>query len=607
MANGENFGGGLSPHVGILLISGLLFGFYGALGSAIGNLICDLIRGYGAIDTFFSAVISFIISYMAYKLWYNHYKTRLTVTRPKLNNTSNVLLFLGIINLCGLLYALLQAKLIYLIYPNVTISNFIIEGRYFLNFINSSFIFGIIGVLLSNKIDFVQIPEISKKKFKENIIKTLLIITILITLIIDHILPLNKYIILAELIIIISILIIYLTKPQRAKISIKNNKSIPGGIMNIFLLSTLIILFVGFLMSYNQHIVSLASETFQINENEIVMSMMLIIDVLLLLYFIPSILVLRYVETKVISPFISFSEIEKYIGENKKIESEGLINIYSEYINDETEIGTLARSYTDLIKFNNQYIENIHEIEGKKKRIEAELKIATKIQATNLPTTAIKTNDYIVNGYSKPAKEVGGDFFDYYQIDEENLAIVIGDASGKGVPAALFTMVTQVMIKQIIKHNNINPAKILHILNNQLCENNSENMFITLWLGIYNKTTKKLIFSNAGHEPPLIKENNKFNYMNIKPGVVLGLAEDYKFINEETELNDEIIAYTDGITEANNLNDDMYGKDRLKEFFDNFNETSDPIRPLLNDIKKFTKNQEQYDDMTLLYLKIKDN
>ena len=191
-----------------------------------------------------------------------------------------------------------------------------------------------------------------------------------------------------------------------------------------------------------------------------------------------------------------------------------MVNVYSKYINEDNEIGTLAQSYTDLIEHNNNYIENIHEIEGEKNRAEAELDIATKIQASALPTEAIETNEFIVDGYSNPAKKVGGDFFDYYMIDEDNLAIVIGDASGKGVPAALLAMTTKVMIKQILKHEK-NPSEVLYSLNNQLSENNSESMFLTLWLGIYNKTTKKLIFSNAGHNPPLIKENSRFKYLKI--------------------------------------------------------------------------------------------
>ena len=307
-----------------------------------------------------------------------------------------------------------------------------------------------------------------------------------------------------------------------------------------------------------------------------------------------------------IEPILSFAKIEDFIHENEKIESDGLVKIYSKYINNKTEIGTLAHSYTDLINFNNNYIENIQEIEGKKKRIETELDIATKIQAANLPTEAIKNNNYIVNGYSKPAKEVGGDFFDYYKLDDEHLAITIGDASGKGVPAAILAMISQVMIKQLLKHHQ-DPSKVLYLLNNQLCENNPESMFITLWLGIYNKTTQELIFSNAGHNPPLIKENGNFNYISIDTGIVLGIMEDFDFVTENITLRDQIVLYTDGITDANNTNDEMYGEDRLLKFFNEFESENDPIRPLLDDINNFTKDCEQFDDMTLLYMKIKDD
>ena len=189
-------------------------------------------------------------------------------------------------------------------------------------------------------------------------------------------------------------------------------------------------------------------------------------------------------------------------------------------------------------------------------------------------------------------------------LDEDNLAIIIGDASGKGIPAALLTMITQVMVKQMLKHDN-DPSKVLYSLNNQLSENNPQSMFLTLWLGIYNKSTKKLTFSNAGHNPPLIKENNEFRYLNIDPGLVLGLMDNYDYINEEITLTDQLVLYTDGITDANNLQEEMYSEDRLLEFFNEFESNDDPIKPLLNDINIFTGDAKQFDDMTLLYIKIK--
>jgi sigma-B regulation protein RsbU (phosphoserine phosphatase) len=162
------------------------------------------------------------------------------------------------------------------------------------------------------------------------------------------------------------------------------------------------------------------------------------------------------------------------------------------------------------------------------------------------------------------------------------------------------------MINQILKHD-LDPSHVLSLLNNQLCENNSESMFITSWLGIYNKTTCKLTFSNAGHNPPLIKENGEFRYLDIDSGIVLGIMEDFEYVKEEITLSDALVLYTDGITDANNKENEMYGENRLLNFFNKFKLNKNPLTPLLEDITKFTEGSEQFDDMTLLYLKIKDD
>lgn len=604
---GENFGSGLNPHVGILFISGLLFGVYGAIGSVIGNLLCDIIRGYGVISSFLSAIISFGISYLAYKLWYEDFNNRLKVTQPKLHNTSHIIKFLVMIIVCGVLYALLTEKLGYLIYPETMNITFKIGIRYFMNFINSTFIFGIIGIWISKQINFIQLPSPSKKIFNQKIyytFLTLLFVFALSALIIDNLIALNNNIIILELILIIIPLFVYLTKPNTKQLQDIDFNSISEKVMNIFLLTTLCILVIGTIVSFDHVLIEFIDIFLPIDTTENIVPMMLFIDLLLIIFLIPSIAVLNYIERKIIEPITSFSKIKGFIKENEKIESEGLIKVYSDYLNEDNEIGILAKSYTDLIKHNNNYIENIQKIESEKERVKAELDIARNIQQSNLPTEAIVTNDFIVDGYSKAAKEVGGDFFDYYQLDDDNLVVVIGDASGKGIPAALLAMITQVIIKQLIQRET-DPSKILYSLNNQLCENNTTSMFITLWLGIYNKNTKKITYSNAGHNPPLMKEDGEFKLVDIDTGIVLGIMEDFEFVEEELDFRDELVLYTDGITDADNDDNEMYGEDRLIKFFNEFKTNNNPIKPLLDDINDFTKGNQQFDDMTLLYLKDK--
>lgn len=588
-----------APHVGVLFVLGLLFGPYGALGATSANILLDLLREFTPIEILPSAIISFGVSYLAYKLWYTGFKTN-KITKPILDNIYHLNLFLSSIFICGLIYSAAHGTLI-----GIFISTKIDEiyfVSYFLNFINIAFIFGILGIWISRKFNFTETPKPSKYQVNKKLYSILFwsLLTVSIITSISLILEIDINILQGETILIGILLCSYLTKPFEYKIQPNDENTIIEKIISTFLAITLTIAILGVLIS----ILSFNYVTHLDNVYLHVMPALIITDVIIILFYIPGIIILRYVETKVIKPISSFSKIERFIAENEKIESDGLVKIYSNYINEQNEIGTLARSYTELINHNNNYIENIREIEGEKERINAELDIATKIQASSLPTESIETDDFIVDGYSHPAKEVGGDFFDYYMIDDDNLAIVIGDASGKGVPAAIVAMITQVILKQILTHDH-DPSRTLFLLNNQLSENNPETMFITLWLGIYNKTTNKLVFSNAGHNPPLIKENGEFKYLNIDSGIVLGILEDFDYVLEEIMLTDELVLYTDGITDANNEDDKMYGEERLLNFINGFKSDENPIVPLLSDIHNFTKDAKQYDDMTLLYLKIK--
>ena len=590
-----------NSHVGLLYVLGLLFGPYGALGAVLGNVAVDLYNGYTIIEILPSAIISFGVSYLAYKIWYSGFRNK-RITKPKLDNIEHLILFLLSIIICGLIYSSAHANLIGIFFSVEHDEIFFIS--YFMNFINIAFIFGVIFLWISEKIDFVAIPKTSQKQANKKAYRILfymlLIVTIISSLLL--VLELNMHVQYAQIILITALLFFYLTKPFNYEILPNIENTITEKIIRNFLIITLAIAIFGVMISVLSY--NTITHFENLNIYIYLMPLLIITDVILILFFAPGIVILRYIENKVIKPISSFSEIEGFIQENEKIEAEGLVEVYSKYINEQNEIGTLARSYTDLINHNNHYIENIREIEGEKERINAELDIATKIQASALPTEAIENNDFIVNGYSKPAKEVGGDFFDYYQIDDENLAIIIGDASGKGVPAAILAMITQVIIKQLLKQYH-DPSQVLYHLNNLLSEKNSESMFLTLWLGIYNKTTNELIFSNAGHNPPIIKEKGGFKYMKIDSGLVLGIMEDFDYVCERTTLSEEIIIYTDGITDANNEDNEMYGEERLINFFNKIKSDGDPIKPLLDSISDFTQGAKQYDDMTLLYLKIK--
>ena len=596
---GENFGEGFYPHVGLLIISALLFGPYGAAGSVLGKTLCDMIRGYSFPWILVSEIIAFGISYLAYKLWYVKIKSRVLV-KPRLNNTTNIILFFTIVLICSLLYTLINKEIFYLLYPQTIPINGMLGIEFFVNLINSAFIFGIIGIWISKRIDYVHIPKISGRKLNKKLyalIGIILIIATCATLILDYCSDQNMTINALEVMILSSLIYLLTTIPITEKIHEVTYNSITERIMNIFLLTTLIIILLGLIFALNE--IPIAMDI--LDSHDIPLVIMIISDFLLVIFFIPSIFILRYVENEVANPIMDFSKIEKYVKKGDKIESEGLIELYSKYINENDEIGILARSYTDLINYTNEYIENIREVESEKERIKTELEIAEKIQKSNLPTKSIENNDYTICGFSKPAKEVGGDFYDYYPLDEDNVAVMIGDASGKGVPAALLSRVAQSIIKLLLKSER-DPSKVLYSLNNQLYENNPEVMFVALWIGIYNNKTKKITFSNAGHDFPLIMEDGNFKSLGINHGIVLGVMKDFEFKKEEVSISNGLIIYTDGITDAKNSNNEFYGKDRLIDFLNLHASEDNLINKLLGDINEFTGTREQFDDMTLVYL-----
>ncbi|RAP49832.1 MAG: hypothetical protein BZ136_02755 [Methanosphaera sp. rholeuAM74] len=604
IVSAPNFGRELTPHLGILFIGGLFFGPYGSLGAVIANLICDIVRGYTITSTIASAFISFIISYMAYKLWYTKDSEKHILTRPRLNSTYNMIYLLVVLFECGLLYSTLSVNLIEMFYPIDLGLNYHIGLQYFVNFINFGLVFSLALILISEKKDFTYTPLPSKKKYERLNFKIIyyLLVSFTVINIIFEVFGDNYNVNIALTIIVMFLLTLYNIKPIN-KITTIKYQSIPEKIMNFFVVITLIVLVVEIVVIFSPIRDVLSELLHFIATNQQYLIMLLIIDLIILLFFIPALILLNHIEEKVIDPINSFSKIEPYITKDKKIESDSILEIYSDYTTQDDEIGILSRSYTNLINYNNDYIENLESLEAEKHRINAELNIAHNIQLATLPKETLD-NDFIkVKGYCKAAKEVGGDFYDFYKIDDENTMITIGDASGKGVPAAIFSMIIQNSIKLLIK-NELDPARVLNNVNNQICENNTENMFITLFLAIYNNKTHKLTYANAGHNPPIVKNGDSYKLRDIDSEIVLGVWDDYEYRKHEIVLEDELLLYTDGITDAQNVEHELYGEERLINYL-NTHKCDDIINNIIDEINTFSKDEEQFDDMTLLVLKVK--
>ncbi|MBE6493938.1 MAG: serine/threonine protein phosphatase, partial [Methanosphaera stadtmanae] len=530
------------------------------MGAVIGNFCCDIIRGYYVNTSILSAIISFVISYLAYKLWYTKDSDKFIITRPRLNDSRNLIYLMVIILECGLLYSILNTNLAEIFYNGMNLNYHVFWG-YFINFINFALLFSNICILICRFKDFSYKPEISKKPLKGYRIVYCMILLLLLVNIIFNIVGSSTEIIIILTIILTLLLIIYIRKPIK-QLNHISYVPIPERIMNYFIMLTLLVLITNMFIIVSPLHTILFQALYTLSANQQYVIFLLLLDMTIILFFIPSLILLAYVEGKVINPIKSFSRIESFIKKNKRIESEGILDIYSDYLDQKDEIGILSRSYTNLINNNNDYIDNLETLQGEKQRIKAELNIAHNIQNATLPLKAIDNEYMHVEGFCKPAKEVGGDFYDFYEIDDDNTMIMIGDASGKGVPAAIFTIITQNSIKILMK-NELNPAKVLQDINNRICENNPEMMFITLFLAIYNNKTHKLTYANAGHNPPIIKYETGYELLKVDSEIVMGVMEEYKYTNHEIQLDEEFIIYTDGITDSQNSKHELYGEKRL--------------------------------------------
>ena len=239
-----------------------------------------------------------------------------------------------------------------------------------------------------------------------------------------------------------------------------------------------------------------------------------------------------------------------------------------------------------------------------KERIAAELSLATRIQLSALPKEFPKREKFHVYASMTPAKEVGGDFYDFFMMDEDHLGLVIADASGKGVPAALFMMVSSALIRNAAV-GEYSPAKVLTTVNHQLCTRNPEEMFVTVWMGVLEVSTGRLTAANAGHEYPILKRPGKsFELFKDRHGLVLGAMDGVRYREYEIQMEPgtKLFVYTDGLSEATNGSTVQFGTDRTIDALRGREDGSpeELVRAVLDAVETFVADAPQFDDLTML-------
>lgn len=302
--------------------------------------------------------------------------------------------------------------------------------------------------------------------------------------------------------------------------------------------------------------------------------------------------------------------IQKLTREVKKTDGDNLDFTWNLDTGD--EIQTLADSFRSLTQRMKEYIRDIQAITSEKERIEAELTLSARIQNSMLPNTFPPypaRSEFDIYAKMKPARQVGGDFYDFFMIDDDHLCLEVADVSGKGVPAALFMMISKMILQNCAKMCSTVP-EILEKTNELICDNNPEEMFVTVWIGILEISTGKLTAANAGHEYPIIMQpGEQYELLRDKHGFVLGAMEEVKYKEYEVLLRPgaRVFIYTDGLTEASDPDNKMFGTQRMLDSLNRRKDASlaEILQGIQNDVDAFVRGAVQFDDLTMLCLEYK--
>jgi len=316
------------------------------------------------------------------------------------------------------------------------------------------------------------------------------------------------------------------------------------------------------------------------------------------------------IRKNVVNPINAISEAASLYTEDKKA---GITTnrFASLNIHESKELENLCKTMAGMEKTLHEHEEYLTKIAAERERIETELDMAKRIQFSMLPSkfpAFPERTDFDIFATMTPAKEVGGDYYDFFFIDDDHLALVIADVSGKGIPAALFMMITKVIVQSCAMLGK-GASDILQKTNEALCSNNKTEFFVTIWIGIVELSTGKVTACNAGHEYPAIMHGGKFEILHDKHSVCVGGIPEavYKEYSFDLKAGDKIFIYTDGVTEAEDSKNKFYGMERLSDAL-NANSKKSPqgiVEELGKSLARFSGNADQFDDITMLCFEYK--
>jgi phosphoserine phosphatase RsbU/P len=331
---------------------------------------------------------------------------------------------------------------------------------------------------------------------------------------------------------------------------------------------------------------------------------------LIALVFVISIVITFFLVRRISQPLKQLAGYARDLPEHDFSASETSAAIKGLPVKYRDEVGNLAEALLFMEEALRQYIIDLRETTAAKERIESELKIASDIQMSILPRTFPafpERPEFDIYATIRPAREVGGDFYDFFFLDDNHLLFVIGDVSGKGVPASLFMAITRTLIKASASSDTL-PDEILQKVNDRLAEDNEACVFVTVFCGILNIASGEVIYANGGHNPPvIIRSGESADFISMPKGMALGVVEGnpYPLAKLLLQPGDVLFTYTDGVTEAMDPQYELFSEKRLRDdlFAARHDSLEEISQGLMKQITAFADGAQQSDDITILALK----
>lgn len=603
------------------LVFGIQFGPAAAWGISVGNLISDILSGSTPFVCASGFITNFFYTYIPYKLWYTLRIGKEPIHPVKLGAVREIVKYILVV----FIDSLVTTVSLSLIFEAAGFQSFFSSfPLLFFNNFDFAVILGIPVLLFWDKLRLASVvPEYRPESKLHPYARWLdLPLALIIAIGVGYFLysllqggaSVNSPMAFGFFCVAVAGLLVYACRPtekvepvaarrEGVRISLKT-KLIVG-----FLLLTVVFLLLLAVVSY--HALNVGGDLEQL---EVWNYIYLVLGITINLLYGIAILFLWYVERNITTPVERLSYLTELYAKQEHGHEGGLAHLRKlcDTIPQGDEIGALAVSFRNMMGEIDDYMVNLAAVTADKERIATELNVATQIQASMLPCifpAFPERTEFDIYATMMPAKEVGGDFYDFFLVDHDHLAVVMADVSGKGVPAALFMVIAKTLIKNQAQLGH-SPAEVFTAVNTQLCENNEAGLFVTSWMGILDVKSGEFTYVNAGHNPPLLKRaDGAFEYLRARPGFVLAGMEGIRYRQASLTLQpgDMLYLYTDGVTEATDANNELYGEERLLQCVNRC--SSDDPQQLLPavkaDIDRFVGDAPQFDDITMLSLKIK--